>query len=84
MELVTKRVDELQEEYLMTAFLTEDTLRVLPYGKSLFMSIVNAIRRGVKVKILWSFEFDDRPLSDDQKEKNYALYYKIIKQYVYG
>lgn len=78
MSLVTKRINELHEEYLMTAFLTEDTLRVLPYGKSLFMGILNAIKRGVKVKILWSFEFDERPLSDEQKEKNYALYYKLL------
>jgi len=78
MSLVTKRINELHEEYLMTAFLTEDTLRVLPYGKSLFMGILNAIKRGVKVKILWSFEFDERPLSDDLKEKNYALYYKLL------
>ncbi len=78
MSLYTKRIDELQEEFLMTAFLTEDTLRILPYGKTLFGGIVNAIKRGVKVKILWSFEFDGRPLSEDQKEKNYSLYYKLL------
>lgn len=80
MSLFTKRINELTEEYLMTAFITEDTVRVLPLGKPLFRSILNAINRGVKVKILWSFEFDRRPVADEQKERNLQLYYGVLKK----
>ncbi len=78
MSLYIKRLEVVKEEFLMTGFLTEDTLRIIHLGRGLFGSILDALQRGVKVKILWSFEFDERPLSDELKETSSALYYKLL------
>jgi len=71
---------ELQEELLLNDFINENTLKVLPYGRKLFEGIINAVNRGVQVKLLWSFEHDDRPLSENDKEEKLNLYNKIIKK----
>ncbi|MDD1779079.1 MAG: hypothetical protein LUQ65_13010 [Candidatus Helarchaeota archaeon] len=74
MNLYTKKLDELQEELLMTGFLNRATVKIVPYGKDLFLGLLHAVERGVKLKMLWSFEFDPRPLSDALKQELYALY----------
>ncbi len=80
MNLYTKKLDELQEELLMTGFLNKATLKVLPYGKDLFMGLFRALKRNVKLKMLWSFEFDPRPLIEWQKTELYALYREFQKK----
>ncbi|HUX98524.1 MAG TPA: helix-turn-helix domain-containing protein [Candidatus Deferrimicrobium sp.] len=79
LELYIKKFNELQEELLITGFLNENTLKILPRATKFYKAIYNAIKRGIQVKYLWSFEFDDRPLSDGQKERNLDLFNKLIK-----
>ncbi len=74
MALYVKRINELEEELIMTGFLNEYTLKVIPFGKMLFDSIFDAVKRGVKVRYLWSFEYDERPLSEEQIERNHLLF----------
>lgn len=74
MSLYVKKLDELQEELLMTGFLNKDTIQVLPFGRDLFMGLLRALNRGVKLKFLWSFEFDQRPLTEMQRNEASVLY----------
>ena len=64
----------------MTGFLNENTLRVIPQAKIFYKGILNALNRGVQVKYLWSFEFDERSLSDEQKSWNLMLFDKLTKK----
>ena len=74
LSLYIKKLNNLEKNLLMTGFLNENTIKVLPYGKDLYQGISNALERGIQVKYLWSFEFDNRVVSDDQKEKYITLY----------
>lgn len=76
-----RRFDELQEELLMTGFINEYTLKVIPYSRFYYEGVKRALERGVKIKLLWSFEHDNRPISQDQKSKNEAHFKKIIEEY---
>ena len=80
MTLHIKKLDELQEELLMTGFLNKDTITVLPYGKGLFLGLIRALNRGVNLKLLWSFEFDQRPLTETQKAEAFILYQEFQKK----
>ncbi|MFW9938342.1 MAG: TrmB family transcriptional regulator [Candidatus Thorarchaeota archaeon] len=63
--LYSSTLKEIQEEILMTGFLNESTLKVLPYGDLIYNGLYNALQRGVRIKYLWSFEYDKRPLTED-------------------
>jgi sugar-specific transcriptional regulator TrmB len=80
LSLYVKKLNILEKSLLMTGFLNENTIKVLPYGKDLYQGILNALERGIQVKYLWSFEFDDRLVSDDQKKKYIALYSDLGKR----
>jgi len=73
-----KHYNELQEELLVNDFINENTIKVLPFGKKLFEGIIYALNRGVNVKILWSFEHDPRPLSEERKKRNLELYGEVL------
>jgi len=68
---------ELKEELLLNDFINNYTLKVLPYGKDLFETIEEVLKRGVKVKLLWSFEHEERSLSETEKEEDFNLYKKV-------
>ncbi|UCD02428.1 MAG: TrmB family transcriptional regulator [Promethearchaeota archaeon] len=76
--MYVKYYNELQEELLVNDFINENTIKVLPFGRKLFEGIINALNRGVNVKILWSFEHDTRPLSDERKKRNLELYGEVL------
>ena len=76
--MYVKHYHELQEELLINDFIDENTIKVLPFGKKLFEGIINALNRDVNVKILWSFEHDTRPLSEERKKRNLELYGKVL------
>jgi sugar-specific transcriptional regulator TrmB len=78
--MYVKYFHELQDELLMIDFINKNTVKILPYGKKLFEGIKRALEHGVRVKILWSFGFDDRPLLDDQKIKNSVLFKQISEK----
>ncbi|MFX1302554.1 MAG: TrmB family transcriptional regulator [Promethearchaeota archaeon] len=78
-ELYIKRFNTLKEKLLMTGFLNENTLKVLPQAKIFYNGILKALNRGIQIKYLWSFEFDERILSDEQKVTNEMLFNKLTK-----
>ena len=69
MALYINHIDELNEELLMTGFINERTPKIINLGKQLFDSIYNAVERGVRVKYLWSFEYDNRILLEDEIDR---------------
>ncbi len=79
--LYKNNFNDLKEELLMTGFLNENTIKVLQYAKNFYEGIINALNRDVQVKYLWSLEHDDRPLSNEQKNRNKTLYGKLIKKF---
>ena len=68
---------ELKRELLLNDFINKYTLKVLPHGINLFKGLITALEKGVKVKILWSFEHDNRTLSEKQKNEDFELYKKV-------
>ena len=79
--LFIKHIDELQEELLVNIFISKITMKILPHGKKLYEAIINAINRGVNVKILWSFDHDKRPLSEEQKNQNLEFYSRLVNKH---
>ena len=77
--LYSKALKETQEELLMTGFLNESTLKVLPYGKLIYNGIYDALQRGVRIKYLWSFEYDNRLLTEDIVINANELYSNLLK-----
>lgn len=77
LSLYEQKMKEVQEELLMTGFINKNTIKVLPYGKVIYNGIRSALSRGVQVKYLWSFDYDDRILSNDLIDKNKDLYSDI-------
>lgn len=80
--LYINNFNDLQEELLMTGFLNENTIKILPYAKNFYEGIINALNRGVRVKYIWSFEHDERLLSEEQKNRNRILYDKFMNKFV--
>jgi len=80
--LYINNFNDLQEELLMTGFLNENTIKVLPFAKNFYEGIINALNRGVRVKYIWSFEHDERLLSEEQKNRNRILYDKFMKKFI--
>lgn len=79
--LFIKHIDELQEELLVNIFISKITMKILPHGKKLYEAIINAINRGVNVKILWSFDHDKRPLSEEEKNQNLEFYSRLVNKH---
>lgn len=79
LSLYEQKCSELQEELLITGFVNDRTVRVLRYARDLFNSFKSAYNRGVRIRYLWSFQFDDRPLTDEQIEHNFEIR-KVMKQ----
>ena len=79
-ELYIKRFNSLKENLLMTGFLNENTLKILPLAKHFYKGILIALSRGIQVKYLWSFEFDERALSEEQMARNEMLFKKLSKK----
>ncbi|MFX1276117.1 MAG: TrmB family transcriptional regulator [Promethearchaeota archaeon] len=75
--LYVKYIDEAREEIIFNQFINKNTLKVLPFGKIIYDSLKKALDRGVKLKDLWSFEYDERPLTEEEKEENYKIFTQI-------
>lgn len=78
--LYVKHSNELREELLFTGFLNDNTLKVINHAKVLYDVIHQAVDNGVRVKYLWSFDHDNRPLSDEEKDNCQDLYKRIVKK----
>jgi sugar-specific transcriptional regulator TrmB len=81
MTLYQKYCNEAQNELIFNNFINKNTLKILNYAHKLYEPIKNALDRGLKAKFLWSFEHDDRPLSNEVKKKNLALFTNIVKKH---
>jgi sugar-specific transcriptional regulator TrmB len=79
--LYLNNFEDLQDELLMTGFINENTIKILHYAQNFYEGIKNAWNRGVQVKYLWSFEYDERPLLDKQKVRNCILFEKLMKKF---
>lgn len=79
-DLYLKKFSELQEELLMTGFIDKNTIKIIHFAEPFFNGIKNVLDRGIPVKYLWSFEYDQRPLSNDIKSKNETLYFNLMKK----
>lgn len=75
--LYKKYLNELQSELLLIGFINENTEKIYSDDNFFFEGIRKVLKRGVCVKVLFTFGFDDRPLSDDQENTNKALFNKI-------
>lgn len=78
--LYSKTLAEIQEELLMTGFINENTIKILPYGELIYKGIYHALKRGVRVKYLWSFEYDNRPLTEDIIINSRELYFDLMSK----
>ena len=77
--LYVRHSNELKNELLITGFLNENTLKIIRFAKVLYEVIYKAVQRGVKVKYLWSFDYDERPLSEEDKIRCENLYNGLIE-----
>ncbi|MFX1258146.1 MAG: TrmB family transcriptional regulator [Promethearchaeota archaeon] len=78
--LYLKHFHELQDELLLINFINKSTLKIISYGKDIYGALRKTIERGIRVKILWSFEYDDRPLLEEEKVKNSTIFTKLKKK----
>lgn len=86
MSTYVKFINESETELLFNDFVSKDTLKILKYGKIIGEAIIKAVDRGVEVKILWSFQYDDRSLTKENKNESSKEFKKIVERYkeLYG
>ncbi|MFX0123568.1 MAG: TrmB family transcriptional regulator [Candidatus Hodarchaeota archaeon] len=70
-------INESREELLMNGFVNEYSLKLVPLADILIESINHALDRGVQVKTLMSFEYDNRPLLESKKIETMELIEEI-------
>jgi len=79
LSLYTKYINEAKEEIIFNEFINKSTLKILPYAKMIYLPLKNAIDRGVTVKDLWCFEYDERPLTTELKIENVKIFKDLKK-----
>ena len=79
--LYKKYFNELQSELLLIGFINENTEKIYSDDNFFFKGNRKVLKRGVCVKTLFTFGFDDRPLSDDQENTNKTLFNKIKEKF---
>ncbi|MFX1379690.1 MAG: TrmB family transcriptional regulator [Promethearchaeota archaeon] len=72
-------INEAQEEIILNEFINKGTLKVIPHAKLIYAPLRNAVDRGVIVKDLWCFEYDTRPLTNEQKKENSEVFQELKK-----
>ncbi len=78
--LYAKHSLEIKNEFLVTSLINDTTLKILKYAKSFYEIIPEIVDKGIDVKNLWSFEYDNRPLTLEEKSKCKDLYKAIINK----
>ncbi|MFX0029992.1 MAG: TrmB family transcriptional regulator [Candidatus Hermodarchaeota archaeon] len=79
LSMYVKYINEAKEEIIFNEFINESTIKILPFGKIVYEPLYNAVKRGVKVRDLWSFEYDKRTLSQEEKIQNIEIFKKICE-----
>lgn len=77
LSLYNKYINAAEEEIILNEFINKNTVKILPYASLVYDPIRKAIARGVNVKDLWSFEFDERPLTKEEKLNCDNIFKKI-------
>lgn len=67
--LYIRNFRELKEEVLLTGFLNQNTIKILPLTIKAHENVLNALNRGVKVYYLWSLEINDKELLNNGMNK---------------
>lgn len=78
--LYSKHAHEVKDEFLFTGFINDKTIKVLKYAKFLYDNIPAIVDKGANVKFLWSFDYDHRPLTLEEKNKCRKLYKIVINK----
>lgn len=78
--LYQKHSNEIKEALLMTGFIDDNTINIVRHAGVLYNMIYDLIERGIRVKYLWSFDYDNRPLSDEQKIKCQNMFNGLKKK----
>ena len=79
LSLYVKHINEAKQEIIFNEFINKNTVKVVPFGKIIYEPLRKAIGRGVNVKDLWSFEYDERPLSQEEKDQNVNIFKEIVR-----
>ncbi|MBY9016918.1 MAG: TrmB family transcriptional regulator [Candidatus Lokiarchaeota archaeon] len=79
LSIYEKFINNAKKELLLNEFINRSTLKILRYGSAVYEPIRNAVKRGVKVKSLWSFQYNDQPLLDDNEAEIFKEFKKILK-----
>jgi sugar-specific transcriptional regulator TrmB len=79
LSLYVKYINEAKEEIIFNEFINKSTLKILPFAKLIYEPLREAVKRGVSVKDLWSFEYDNRPLSNGEKDQNAGIFKELIR-----
>jgi len=80
LSLYAKYINDTTDEIIFNEFINKSTLKILPYAKMIYIPLKNALDRGVTVKELWCFEYDERPLTSELKEENVKTF-KDLKRH---
>jgi sugar-specific transcriptional regulator TrmB len=79
LSLYSKFINEAKEEIIFNEFINKSTIKILPFAKLIYEPLRNAVSRGITIKDLWSFEYDERPLSQQEKDQNANTFKEIIR-----
>lgn len=79
--LYIRNFSELKKELLLTGFLNQNTIKILPLTIKAHEFVLNALNRGVKVYYLWSLEFIDKELLKLEENKIKKLIDDFIESF---
>ncbi|MFX1236161.1 MAG: TrmB family transcriptional regulator [Promethearchaeota archaeon] len=68
-----------KQEMLCVDFINKWTVKILSHANFFYIPLKEMVDRGVRVKCLWCFEYDNRPLNEEQKEQNSKIFYEITE-----
>jgi len=78
-QLYQTHIRELEQEFLFTGFINENTEEVLSLSPHLYGGLGDFLARHGRVRFLWSFDRDERDLSDAQKVANDQTFRRICE-----
>ncbi|MBN1800401.1 MAG: TrmB family transcriptional regulator [Candidatus Lokiarchaeota archaeon] len=79
MPVYIKNITDTKEELLFNEYITSTTIKIIPYGKFFYDPLREALNRGISVKILWNFQLDHRPITQETKDGNAETFLELSK-----
>ncbi len=77
MPVYIKNINETREELLFNDYVTSTTVKILPRGNFIYDPLREALDRGVSVKILWNFQLDNRPITQEIMDRNSETFLEL-------